>query len=301
VAERTVIQADTESITWPGPGGPATRRIPEQVLTEEEEHADGMLTRFYSTSADAGSVASGAALSSKCRPPVPRRSPDRVHKCTPAPANVPVPGLPGIQDRRHKRLALAEHPARRGEGSCPIDTDETSGVLLTVGHGNLDRRGLGGLLTGAGVGMLVDVRRFPGSRHNPDARREELTRWLPDLGIGYRWEQRLGGRRRLPAGETSADLWWTVPAFRAYAAHTRTAEFAAALDDVVTQAESRRVAVMCAESLWWRCHRRLIADVVVLTRARAVRHVMPDGRLSEHRLAPGARLARTGMVLWDGA
>jgi uncharacterized protein (DUF488 family) len=132
-----------------------------------------------------------------------------------------------------------------------------------------------------------------------DARREELARWLPDLGIGYQWEQRLGGRRRLPASATSVDRWWTVAAFRAYAAHTRTAEFASALDDVMALAGSASVALMCAESLWWRCHRRLIADVVVLTRAYAVRHIMPDGRLSEHRIAAGARVVGT-KVLWDG-
>jgi uncharacterized protein (DUF488 family) len=178
---------------------------------------------------------------------------------------------------------------------------EKSGVLFTVGHGNLDRRSLGVLLTGAGIQVLVDVRRFPGSRTNSDMRRDELSRWLPDLGIDYRWEQRLGGRRSLPAGEPSLDPWWTVAAFRAYAAHTRTLEFTAALDDVVIQTGSTRVAIMCAETLWWRCHRRLVADVVVMTRACAVRHVMPDGRLSEHRVAAGARLDGNGAVLWDRA
>ena len=176
---------------------------------------------------------------------------------------------------------------------------EMSGVLFTVGHGNMDRPSLGGLLIGAGIHLLVDVRRFPGSRANPDVRRDELSRWLPDLGIDYRWEQRLGGRRRLPAGETSLEPWWTVAAFRAYAAHTRTLEFTAALDDVVIRTGSTRVAIMCAETLWWRCHRRLVADVVVLTRACPVRHVMPNGRLSEHRVAAGARLDGNGAVRWD--
>jgi uncharacterized protein (DUF488 family) len=90
-----------------------------------------------------------------------------------------------------------------------------------------------------------------------------------------------------------------VAAFRAYAAHTRTLEFTAALDDVVIRTGSTRVAIMCAETLWWRCHRRLVADVVVLTRACPVRHVMPDGRLSEHRVAAGARLDGNGAVRWD--
>jgi uncharacterized protein (DUF488 family) len=178
---------------------------------------------------------------------------------------------------------------------------EERGALLTVGHGSSDRRSLGRLLTGAGVRLLVDVRRFPASRTNPDVAGDELARWLPEVGIDYRWEQRLGGRRRLPAGATSPDSWWTVPAFRAYASHTRTPEFTAALDGVMTGAGSGPVAVMCAETVWWRCHRRLIADVVVLARARPVRHLMPDGRLSEHRVAAGARLDGDGRVLWDQA
>lgn len=175
-----------------------------------------------------------------------------------------------------------------------------SDLLFTVGHGRLDRRQLGELLTDAGVQALVDVRRFPASRTNSDVSGEELSRWLPDIGIGYRWEQRFGGRRHVPAGEVSLDPWWTVPAFRAYAAHTRTPDFGAALDDLVTEADSARVVIMCAESVWWRCHRRLIADVVALTRDRAVLHVMPNGRLTDHRVAAGARVLGDGAVMWDG-
>jgi uncharacterized protein (DUF488 family) len=176
---------------------------------------------------------------------------------------------------------------------------EKSGVLFTVGHGNLDRRSLGVLLTGAGIHLLLDVRRFPGSRTNPDVRRDELSRWLPDAGIGYRWEQRLGGRRSLPAGETSLDPWWTVAAFRAYAAHTRTLEFTAALDDLVVQTRSSRVAIMCAETLWWRCHRRLVADFAALARGVDVRHLMPPHRLDVHRPTAGVRLRGDGLLVYD--
>ena len=73
-------------------------------------------------------------------------------------------------------------------------------MLLTVGHGPEDRTALAARLRGAGVGLVVDVRRFPGSRNNPDVRREALEEWLPAAGTGYRWEERLGGRRRLPPG-----------------------------------------------------------------------------------------------------
>lgn len=172
--------------------------------------------------------------------------------------------------------------------------------LLTVGHGPEDRARLLARLAGAGVEELVDVRRFPGSRVNPDVRREALTEWLPAAGVGYRWEERLGGRRRLPADEPVADGWWTVAQFAAYAAHTRTAEFTDALDEVLAAAADRTVAVMCSESVWWRCHRRLIADVVVLGRELPVSHLMPDGRLTPHRPAEGAVRGADGSVRWPG-
>src|SRR3954463_3238348 len=92
--------------------------------------------------------------------------------------------------------------------------------LLTVGHGPDDRARLGARLTGAGIGLLVDVRRFPASRSNPDVAEEALARWLPDEGIGYRWEERLGGRRRLPAGQPGADGWGAGAPFAADAAPT---------------------------------------------------------------------------------
>ena len=169
--------------------------------------------------------------------------------------------------------------------------------LLTVGHGPQGRDALGARLPAAGVEVVVDVRRFPGSRNNPDVSREALEKWLPALGIGYRWDERLGGRRRLPPGEPVEDDWWTVAQFAAYAAHTRTAEFSAALDEALAEAASTTVAVMCSESVWWRCHRRLIADVAVLARGVPVTHLMPDGRLTPHRPSEGA-VVSDGVVRW---
>lgn len=170
--------------------------------------------------------------------------------------------------------------------------------LLTVGHGPDNRARLSARLSTAGVGRVVDVRRFPGSRHNPDVGRDALAGWLPEAGIAYRWEERLGGRRRLPAGEPVEDGWWTVAQFAAYAAHTRTAEFGEALDEVLEEASREAVAVMCSEGVWWRCHRRLVADVVVLARALPVTHVLSDGRLAPHRVSDGAVLGDDGLVRW---
>ncbi|NJC13893.1 uncharacterized protein (DUF488 family) [Micromonospora profundi] len=174
------------------------------------------------------------------------------------------------------------------------------GELLTVGHGTADRVRLGELLTGAGVALVVDVRRYPASRTNPDVRREELEQWLPTYDIAYRWEPRLGGRRHIPAGEPEPDTWWTVAAFRAYAAYTRTPEFDEALAGVLAESAQLTTVVMCSESLWWRCHRRLIADVAVLGHATPVAHLMPDGRLSPHQPVEGARRLPDGHLRWDG-
>lgn len=178
----------------------------------------------------------------------------------------------------------------------------TGTTLLTVGHGRLGRDALGDLLRSAGVEVLVDVRRYPGSRGNPDVSRDALAGWLPAAGIGYRWEEQLGGRRRLTAEEDrrSPDTWWRVAQFRAYAAWTRSPEFGHALAQVLALAAGDRVAVMCSESVWWRCHRRLIADVATLAHGAEVRHLMHDGGLREHPVAEGARRATDGTVLWDG-
>ncbi len=169
--------------------------------------------------------------------------------------------------------------------------------LLTVGHGTTTQAEFTELLLAAGVAELVDVRRYPGSRAHPHVSREALASWLPAAGIGYRWEERLGGRRRLPA--ESPDGWWRVDAFRAYAHHMRSAEFLDAVDGLLDAAAETRTVVMCSESVWWRCHRRLIADFVTLVRATPVHHLNHDGRLTEHPVAAGARRAAGEVLVYD--
>ena len=176
----------------------------------------------------------------------------------------------------------------------------TAAELLTVGHGTAGREDLTGLVTGAGGQLVVDVRRFPGSRRNPDMARDALTEWLPAAGVDYRWEPRLGGRRRLPAGATSPDIWWRVEAFRAYAAYMRTEEFTVALAELLAGLETARTLVMCSETLWWRCHRRMISDAASLLHGVAVSHLGHDGSLSPHRPSEGARVV-DGRLVYDGA
>lgn len=182
-----------------------------------------------------------------------------------------------------------------------LEAEQTSvSRLLTVGHGTLELAALRELLTGAGVELLVDVRRFPASRRLPHLSSAALQPALEEAGMAYRWEERLGGRRRLPKPDPGEDSWWTVEAFRAYAAHTRTPAFQAALAELMQDLDVLRVAVMCSESVWWRCHRRLIADVVVAEKDRPVSHLMPNGAVVPHPLAAGARLRPDGLLGWDG-
>lgn len=170
-------------------------------------------------------------------------------------------------------------------------------TVVTMGHGTADQGQLTSLLIKANIRLVVDVRRFPGSRRHPHVATAELERWLPAHGIEYRWDPRLGGRRRLPATDEVTDPWWRVEAFRAYAAHTRTEEFAAALDELLTavSATDGLVAVMCSESLWWRCHRRLIADAAVLLHQVPVLHLDHGGKLTAHVPAAGARATSLGL------
>jgi uncharacterized protein (DUF488 family) len=144
---------------------------------------------------------------------------------------------------------------------------------------------------------LVDVRRYPGSRARPHVGRDALAHWLPAEGIDYRWEERLGGRRRLI--DESADPWWQVAAFRAYAHHMRSAEFLAAMNELLSHVASATTVVMCSESLWWRCHRRLIADFATLACGTQVRHLNHEGRLTDHPVAAGARLSSDGLLFYD--
>jgi uncharacterized protein (DUF488 family) len=159
--------------------------------------------------------------------------------------------------------------------------------LITVGHGTAGAGELTALLQGVGVRRLVDVRTAPGSRRNPQFRREGMAGWLPEAGIGYRWERDLGGRRKPDPASVNHVL--RHPAFRGYADYMRTPGFWAALDRLLAEAAEETTAAMCSETLWWRCHRRLLADAAVLVRGASVEHLDHRGRLEPHRPTEGVR------------
>jgi uncharacterized protein (DUF488 family) len=167
-------------------------------------------------------------------------------------------------------------------------------AVHTVGHGTLAAEALAAVLTAAGVQGVVDVRSYPGSRRNPQFGREALEQWAPNAGLEYAWMPALGGRRRPLA--TSKHVALREQAFRAYADHMETAEFLAGVEELLELVRRQAVAVMCSESVWWKCHRRLLADHLTLVRNVEVVHIMHDGRLNPHAITAGARLVGTTVV-----
>jgi uncharacterized protein (DUF488 family) len=165
------------------------------------------------------------------------------------------------------------------------------GEILTVGHSTRAPGELEQLLRAHGVELLVDVRAHPGSRRMPQFGREPLERSLAAAGIEYAHVAELGGRRR-PVPE-SPNEGWTNDQFRGYADHMASAEFDRGLAWLEEAAARRRACVMCAEAPWWRCHRRLLADVLVV-RGWSVRHIgvgePAPHELTEFAVSEGSRI-----------
>lgn len=172
-------------------------------------------------------------------------------------------------------------------------------TLFTIGHGTASQAELLDRLHAAGVAGLVDVRIAPGSRRHPHVGRDALADWLPAAGIDYRWDKRLGGFRTL--APDSPDLALRNDSFRAYAGHMREPDFLGAVEEVLAEATSRPTVVMCSETVWWRCHRRLIADFVTLARSNDVVHLMPGDRRAPHRPTAGVRVRPDGLLVYDAA
>lgn len=160
-------------------------------------------------------------------------------------------------------------------------------TVWTVGHSTRPIDDFLALLAGYDIELVADVRRFPGSRRLPQFTSPALEERLGASGIAYHWLPALGGRRR--PDPASVNLGWRHPAFRAYADHIATEEFAEGLFELLMLAQGLRTVVMCAEVLWWRCHRRLIADVLTSLEISVV-HIRDIESAETHHLALPARL-----------
>ncbi len=143
------------------------------------------------------------------------------------------------------------------------------------------------MLRAHGIEAVVDVRRFPGSRRHPHFAREQLSAFLQAHDIAYHWMPELGGRRS--PRKDSVNTGWRVDAFRGYADYMETSEAAAAIEALLALAHVRPTTVMCAEALWWQCHRRLISDRVV-AEGHSVFHIQSATNAPPHRLMPPAHL-----------
>ena len=168
-------------------------------------------------------------------------------------------------------------------------------TLFTIGHSTRPLDELLALLRAHDIERVVDVRRFPGSRKHPQFNRASLAAALAAAGIEYVHEEALGGRRAVVAG--SPNTAWRNRSFQAYADHMTSAEFRAALARLESGAARRRSAVMCAEAVPWRCHRRLIADVLV-AHGVDVRHIIDATRLQPHELHAAARRRPDGTLVY---
>jgi uncharacterized protein (DUF488 family) len=174
-------------------------------------------------------------------------------------------------------------------------------MIYTIGHSTRSAQELIDLLKEAGVNLLVDVRTVPRSRYNPQFNTDVLPDTLAAAGIGYRHVPALGGLRHRPKGAPpSPNGLWQNQAFQAYADYALTAPFRAALTALRDLADEHKPAIMCAEAVWWRCHRRIITDYL-LTGGVDVRHIMDHGKIDPASLTPGAEPRPEGTIVYPAA
>ena len=166
--------------------------------------------------------------------------------------------------------------------------------IFTIGHSTRSLEDLVSMLQAHGVEQVVDVRKIPRSRHNPQFNRERLSTQLPSYGIRYRHQAALGGLRR--PRQDSPNTGWRNRSFRGFADYAGTAAFQRALKSLRTIAARRPTAILCAEALPWRCHRSLIADALSV-QGSEVRHILSASKAYRQRRTPFARL-RAGTLVY---
>ena len=162
--------------------------------------------------------------------------------------------------------------------------------VLTIGHSNRSLAEFLHQLQAHRVTLVIDVRKMPGSRSNPQFNQETLPHELEEAGIGYVHIPKLGGLRRRSANSPNAG--WKNASFQGYADYMLTAEFTEGLQELFDQTQGKRAALMCAEAVPWRCHRSLIADALVV-RGITVEHILSASRTQPHTLRDWAHVDGT--------
>jgi uncharacterized protein (DUF488 family) len=171
-------------------------------------------------------------------------------------------------------------------------------TIYTVGHGTKPIEEFIQVLVSVGIQRLVDVRRYPGSRRNPQFSRPALERSLPDAGIAYDWwGETLGGRRE-DLNPNTRHTSLRNKSFQDYADYMDTKDFRAAVTELEERSAGERVAIMCAETLWWKCHRRMISDALHV-RDNEVLHVIKPNETNAHKPIEEMRVGEDGWPVYD--
>jgi uncharacterized protein (DUF488 family) len=173
--------------------------------------------------------------------------------------------------------------------------------FYTVGHSNRPSTEFIRLLQEARVDLVIDVRTIPKSRHNPQFNADALEDALQRVAIGYKRIPELGGlRSRRKDQGPSPNGFWENENFRNYADYTVSPDFKAGLLELRRRGEAHNCAIMCAEALWWRCHRRIITDYLVAA-GETVTHIMGDGKLEPAQITEAAVIGRDGVITYPAA
>ena len=171
-------------------------------------------------------------------------------------------------------------------------------TILTIGHSTRTKDEFIALLREFEIDLIADVRSIPRSRTNPQFNTDVLPQTLAEAGIGYRHLKALGGRRhRVKNAPPSPNTFWRNDSFRNYADYAAMDAFRAGLDELRAIARDHRCAIMCAEAVWWRCHRRIIADYLLSQGDRVV-HIMGPGKADPAELTPGAEVLAEGAIVY---
>ncbi len=175
------------------------------------------------------------------------------------------------------------------------------GIFFTVGHSNRSIEAFTDLLREARVALLVDIRKIPMSRANPQFNENALPAALAGLHIAYEHIAALGGlrgkARALPA---DVNGFWTTTSFHNYADYALSDDFQSGMDRLIAAGSQRLAAIKCSEAVWWRCHRRIVADYL-MARGQAVFHIMGPGRIEPARLNAGAVVQSSRRIVYPVA
>ncbi|HET6569651.1 MAG TPA: DUF488 domain-containing protein [Rhodothermales bacterium] len=172
--------------------------------------------------------------------------------------------------------------------------------FFTIGHSNRSLEAFAELLTGANIGLLADIRTIPRSRTNPQFNKETLPDALAAVGIAYEHVAALGGLRgKARTVPPDVNGFWTNESFHNYADYALSEQFCVGFEHLLELGHERRCAIMCSEAVWWRCHRRIVADYL-LARGETVFHIMGQGRLEPARLTPSAVIQSDETVVYPG-